>query len=504
MTRSKSVRARLLVVDDDPGMHTLVHDLVDNESTSIISAMTLAEGLRIASLQRVDVVLLDHLLPDGEGLDRIADFIAHDRLLPILYVTAQAGSKTAIEAIKRGAFEYLSKPIDFKLLRQRIAEAIEYRRLTRLPVLVDSLTSKETDSDILVGRCRGMQEVYKSIGRFSTLRTPILIEGEVGTGKEMIARAIHQNGPCASGPFRKISSKEFGDAELQIELFGGGYAKPSAILNCGGGTLMIDDIDNGSVATQSRLLRFFQSHSIDGVSADTRIILATSFKVRDLVQSGKLRNDLFYYLSPYVIRVPALRERQGDLELLVSHFMQRIAHVSSTQKEQGPPRVSSNAMQLLNDYDWPGNIAELKSVLQGVLTESRGAVLATDSLVRFLDLGRATAFDFNTRQSNSKTVPAAVQETSINKSHPGQTWDLRAFVDQQVALGTERLYDQAIALLDEKLLHLIMQHTNGNRLRAAKLLGITRTSLRRKMNGTLQVEMGAESSSELRPDDEHA
>ncbi len=504
MTRCKSVRARLLVVDDDPGMHTLVHDLVDNESTSIISAMTLAEGLRIASIQRVDVVLLDHLLPDGEGLDRIADFIAHDRLLPILYVTAQAGSKTAIEAIKRGAFEYLSKPIDFKLLRQRIAEAIEYRRLTRLPVLVDSLTSKETDSDILVGRCRGMQEVYKSIGRFSTLRTPILIEGEVGTGKEMIARAIHQNGPCASGPFRKISSKEFGDAELQIELFGGGYAKPSAILNCGGGTLMVDDIDNGSVATQSRLLRFFQSHSIDGVSADTRIILATSFKVRDLVQSGKLRNDLFYYLSPYVIRVPALRERQGDLELLVSHFMQRIAHVSSTQKEQGPPRVSSNAMQLLNDYDWPGNIAELKSVLQGVLTESRGAILATDSLVRFLDLGRATAFDFNTKQSNSKTVPAAVQETSINKSHPGQTWDLRAFVDQQVALGTERLYDQAIALLDEKLLHLIMQHTNGNRLRAAKLLGITRTSLRRKMNGTLQVEMGAESSSELRPDDEHA
>lgn len=513
---------RLLVVDDDPGMHTLVHDLVDNESTSIISAMTLAEGLRIASVQRIDVVLLDHLLPDGEGIDRIAEFIAHDRLRPILYVTAQAGSKTAIEAIKRGAFEYLSKPIDFKLLRQRIAEAIEYRRLTRLPVLVDSASSKENESDILVGRCRGMQEVYKSIGRLSTLRTPILIEGEVGTGKEMIARAIHQNGSCASGPFRKISSKEFEDADLQIELFGGSYAntpvpneqlplsanlfatKPSAILNCGGGTLMVDDIDNWSVATQSRLLRFLQSHSIDGVSADTRIILATSFKVRDLVQSGKLRNDLFYFLSPYVIRVPALRERQDDLELLVSHFMQRIAHVSSTQKEQGPPRVSNTALQLLKDYDWPGNIAELKSVLQGVLTESRGAVLATDSLMRFLDVGRSTGFGIDTKQLNSKTVPVAIQETSIDKSESGQTWDLRAFVDQQVAIGTERLYEQAIALLDEKLLHLIMQHTNGNRVRAAKLLGITRTSLRRKMNSTLQAELGTDSTDELRPDDEHA
>ena len=409
MTRSKGVCTRLLVVDDDPGMHTLVYDLVDTKSTSVLSAMTLAEGLRIASLQRIDVILLDHLLPDGEGIDRIADFIANDRLRPILYVTAQAGSKTAIEAIKRGAFEFLSKPIDFKLLRQRIAEAVEYRRLTRLPVLVDSASSKEAESDILVGRCRSMQEVYKSIGRLSTLRTPILIEGEVGTGKEMIARAIHQNGSNASGPFRKISSKEFEDAEFQTELFG-----------CGGGTLMVYDIDHWSVATQSRLLRFLQSHSIDGVSADTRIILATSFKVRDLVQSGKLRNDFFYFLSPYVIHVPALRERQEDLELLVSHFMQRIAHVSSTQKEQGPPRVSNTALQLLKDYDWPGNIAELKSVLQGVLTESHGAILATDSLMRFLNLGRSTSFGFDTKPLNSKIVPVAVQETSIDKYESGQ------------------------------------------------------------------------------------
>ena len=267
---------------------------------------------------------------------------------------------------------------------------------------------------------------------------------------------------------------------------------------------MIDDIDNWSVATQSRLLRFLQSHSIDGVSADTRIILATSFKVRDLVQSGKLRNDLFYFLSPYVIRVPALRERQEDLELLVSHFMQRIAHVSSTQKEQGPPRVSNPALQLLKDYDWPGNIAELKSGLQGVLTESRGAVLATDSLMRFLDVGRTTGFGFDSKELNSKTAPVAVQETSIDKSELGKTWDLKAFVDQQVTLGTERLYEQAIALLDEKLLHLIMQHTNGNRVRAAKLLGITRTSLRRKMNSTPQAELVTDSSGDLRPDDEHA
>ena len=529
MSNSSGDITRLLVVDDDPGMHTLAHDLFANESTNVLFAATLSDGLRIAAKQRIDVVLLDHLLPDGEGIDRIAEFISHDRLLPILYVTAQAGSKTAIEAMKRGAYEYISKPIDFKLLRQRVVEAVEYRRLTRLPVLVDSSTSQAAESDILVGRCRGMQEVYKSIGRLSNLRSPILIEGEVGTGKEMIARSIHQNGYFASGPFRKISSKEFEDAELQVELFGGTNASASAasasaasepspislkpltgklpaLLECSGGTLMIDDIDNWSVATQSRLLRFFQSNAVDGIASDTRVILATSYKIHDLVQTGKIRNDLFYFVSPFVIRVPALRERQEDLELLVSHFMQRIAHVSSTHDGHGPPRVSSNALQLMKDYDWPGNIAELKSMLQGVLTESRGAVLATDALMRFLNLGRSKELKDNENPSASETntISSQGQETHNRRPETESVWDLRTFVEQQVANGTERLYENAIALLDKQLLNLVMQHTNGNRVRAAKILGITRTSLRRKMNGSLQAESVNHSLDELRPDDANA
>jgi len=519
MSSSKAVPTRLLIVDDDLGMHTLVRDLFADKSINVLSAMTLAEGLKLASQQRIDIVLLDHLLPDGQGIDHISEFIAHDRLLPILYITAQAGSKTAIEAIKRGAFEYLSKPIDFKLLLQRVDEAIEYRHLTRLPVLVDIASNKESESDVLVGRCRGMQEVYKSIGRLSNLRSPILIEGEIGTGKEMIARAIHQNGSHASGGFRKISCNEFEDSPMQIELFGRIHSntlalgeppsdRPSAtripaLLDCSGGTLMIDDVDNLSVAGQSRLLRFFQSNSIDGISADTRVILATSTPIRELVQSGRIRNDLFYFLSTFIIRVPALRDRREDLELLVSHFIQRIAHVSSAQQGQGPPRVSSAALQLLKEYDWPGNIAELKSVLQGVLTESRGAILASDALRLFLQASSSTDSRSVAELTNSQTTPAAVQATSTNKFEVGQVWDLKAFVDEQVALGTERLYEQAVERLDSQLLKLVLEHTSGNRVKAAKLLGITRTSLRRKMNNGLLTELGTDPSDDLRPGDEH-
>lgn len=519
MSSSKAVPTRLLIVDDDLGMHTLVRDLFADKSINVLSAMTLAEGLKLASQQRIDIVLLDHLLPDGQGIDHISEFIAHDRLLPILYITAQAGSKTAIEAIKRGAFEYLSKPIDFKLLLQRVDEAIEYRHLTRLPVLVDIASNKESESDVLVGRCRGMQEVYKSIGRLSNLRSPILIEGEIGTGKEMIARAIHQNGSHASGGFRKISCNEFEDSPMQIELFGRIHSNtltpeepPSdrpaakripALLDCSGGTLMIDDVDILSVAGQSRLLRFFQSNSIDGISPDTRVILATSTPIRELVQSGRIRNDLFYFLSPFIIRVPALRDRREDLELLVSHFIQRIAHVSSAQQGQGPPRVSSAALQLLKEYDWPGNIAELKSVLQGVLTESRGAILASDALRLFLQASSSTDSRSVAELTNSQTTPAAVQATSTHKFEVGQVWDLKAFVDEQVALGTERLYEQAVERLDSQLLKLVLEHTSGNRVKAAKLLGITRTSLRRKMNNGLLTELGTDPSDDLRPGDEH-
>ncbi len=516
MSNMKGECTRLLVVDDDPGMHTLVHDLFANESTKILSASTLAEGLLIANRQRIDVVLLDHLLPDGQGIDRILDFLAQDRLRPILYITAQAGSKTAIDAMKRGAFEYLSKPIDFNLLGQRIEEAVEYRRLTRVPVLVDNSLNHPCESDILVGRCRGMQEVYKCIGRFSNLRSPVLIEGEVGTGKEMVARAIHQNGDLASGPFRKVSSKEFDEADLQCELFGGNWPLPAspdsianklpALLECTGGTLMIDDIDSWSIASQSRLLRFFQSQTIDGVPANTRVILATSLKIRDLVQSGIIRNDLFYFVSPFVIRIPALRDRQEDLELLVCHFMQRIANVSSTQTGQGPPRVSSAAFKLLKDYDWPGNIAELKSVLQGVLTDSRGAVLATDALIRFLNDGLANPSHADVPLNFPPPIarPASKKQTDVTPADWMAPWNLRAFVEEQVATGTDRLYDQAISLLDQQLLQLVMQHTQGNRAKAAKILGITRTSLRRKMNGGFQPDAEGTSPEQPKPDVENA
>lgn len=470
MSVPNSKLARILVVDDDPGMVPLVQALATGGPTSVASASTLSEGVKLASQQRFDIVILDHMLPDGHGLDRVAEFISQDRLRPILYITAQSGAHTAIEAIKRGAFDYLAKPLDFALLKQRLSEALEYRRLTRLPVLVQNAQGNDEENDVLVGRCRSMQEVYKCIGRLASLTAPVLVEGEVGTGKEMIARAIHQYGPRSQAQFVKVGCDElieaFNNMESNVEP-GQALQRLSAMFpRCAGGTLFLEELGALPASYQSRLLGLLQRQLVPSAT-DVRVLLSTSAPSRQLLERGDLRSDLYYFLTPYTVRVPALRERDDDFELLVAHFMQRLARVTATSENQGPPRVSPTAMELLRSYDWPGNVAQLKSVLQSVLMESRGAVLATDALHRVLESGQ---------RESTPTTAGSHRAGSIDGA-----WDLTGFVRKRLQSGTDRLYDDVVAEMERTLLKLVLQHTHGNQAQAAKYLGMTRTSLRKKI-----------------------
>ena len=267
--------ARILVIDDDPSMSTLVHGLIPGATTCMTSALTLADGVRLASEQRFDVIILDHRLPDGLGLDQIHQLVANDRLRPVLYITAQSSAHTAIEAIKRGAFDYLTKPINFGLLKKRLHEALEYRNLTRLPVLVEKASIDSADSDVLVGRCRAMQEVYKNIGRLANLSDAVLIEGEVGTGKEMIARAIHSYGSHQRAEFLKISSDELAKTLQQAEKLSFDQCFP----HCRGGTLLVEEINSLDNAMQTKLLAGLQHSPVDN-QATTRLIISTSVPSR--------------------------------------------------------------------------------------------------------------------------------------------------------------------------------------------------------------------------------
>lgn len=490
-----SKQQRILVIDDDPGMATLVEGLTGYGHDQVIRVGTVLEGVQLAASRRFDLVLLDHSLPDGEGLDHIQALLLQDRLRPILYITAQSGSQTAIEAIKRGAYEYLSKPIDFSLLRRRIEEALEYRQLTRLPVMIEGDNLTGIDCDVLVGRCRAMQDVYKSIGRLSALSVPVLIEGEVGTGKEMIARAIHQHGASSNTSFQVFSAEEFNE-EFNATKTNAGHSSTfqdqvrSPLDTQDTGTILVEEIGELTPLTQQRVLRWLQMPNSNASSKGSpRLIFSTTASSRELIESNKLRGDLFYFLSPYIVRVPSLRDREEDFDLLIAHFMQRLVKITSADGRSQPPRVSSTALELLKAYDWPGNIAQLKSVLQSVLMESRGAVLATDTLSRALDTHSKNVVTKPTENNGASSLTAAAYQTidaptktleSTNRAECS-LWNVADFVKQQTATDTTELYELAVRKLDLLLLTQLLTMTQGNQAQAARILGMTRTSLRKKI-----------------------
>jgi two-component system nitrogen regulation response regulator GlnG len=249
-----------------------------------------------------------------------------------------------------------------------------------------------------------------------------------------------------------------------------------------GGTVLVEELAGLSLSHQSRLLAALQSELPTGEPA-VRMILSTSIPSRLLLDKGLLRSDLYYFLSPYAVRVPALRERGEDFELLVAHFMQQLTRVAATNENQGPPRVSSAALDLLRQHDWPGNLAQLKSVLQSVLLESHGAVLASATLCRALDRGPRRTLPCPAAPALSgEAAPAEVPLNSERRPDGvNSPWNLTAFVRERLRDGTDRLYADSVAELEQSLLALVLQHTRGNQAQAAKHLGITRTSLRKKI-----------------------
>ncbi|AMV34827.1 Nitrogen assimilation regulatory protein [Pirellula sp. SH-Sr6A] len=463
--------ARVLVIDDDPSMVPLVEGLLP-KGVSIIGARTLQKGKSLAADHRFDVILLDQLLPDGAGLECIEALLSNDRLRPILFVTAQSDASTAIEATRKGAFDYLPKPLDFSFLQQRLLEALEYRELMRTPVVLDD--PMNPSQEILVGRCRLMQEVYKSIGRLAAIRNAVLIEGEPGTGKELVARTIHQYGEFRSFPIEKHMANDIDSLIAEL-------SNPKPIDHKEGQhrTILVEDIEHLSLANQSRILQLLRDET-ESSPRRTRWFFTTSTSTRHLLDRGVLRSDFFYLLSSTLIALPPLRRRDGDLELLVSHFLQKASQIRSTQ-DGHTPRVSPEAMHLLREYSWPGNVAELKSVLDRVLLESRGVIQANDALRGLLSDLRTNDTPSHAKDRHGLESPNSDSAASASNT-PLKSFDLLAYAKEQLKdRQVSSLYDLCIEKLELTLLPLVLHHTSGNRAAAARILGMTRTSLRKKM-----------------------
>ncbi|MBA4020090.1 MAG: Fis family transcriptional regulator [Pirellula sp.] len=478
---------RLVAIDDDPLIRRLLERFFEEKGYALSTAADGATGLERIQRERPDVVILDNVLPDLGGLEVLRQIRAFDRHLPVLFVTAQGTSRTAIEAMKLCAFDYLPKPLDLARLDKQVERALEARRLMRTPVQLQSEEAADSDADFLIGRSAAMQEVYKAIGRVSLLDAPILIEGEPGTGKESVARAVYQNGPRNSGPFHAVNCADYDAAGLDVELFGAERfdagtqttAHIGRVEQCRGGVILLNGVDQLTAASQSRVLRLIHDREYERVGgretckADVQLICVTSQCLTTCFEQGRFRAELYYLLRSFRIGLPPLRNRADDIPLLVDHFVKRFSRLGGALSAE-PVRVSAESLSLLAHYAWPGNLDELQSVLRRALVETKGTVVASDFLLAAL----------GSEQDAARSPSLGVT-------------DWRTFAETRMSDGSQHVYADALAEMERNLLMQVLQATQGNQARSARILGITRGNLRKKIraHGILLAAIGGPSQS---------
>ena len=484
---------RLLVVDDEPSILHVFSRVFDAGEVELVTASCGGEALDLVSDAQPDAVILDVILPDRSGLDVFKEIRRRDARIPVIFITASGTSDTAIEAMKLGAFDYLSKPLDFGQVRKLVAQAFEIRRLMQDPVpLVSEPADLPQGGEALVGRCQAMQEIYKAIGRVAPQMVTVLVRGESGTGKELVARAIYHHSNRSQGPFLAVNCAAIPETLLESELFGhekGAFTgadrqRIGKFEQCAGGTLFLDEIGDMPLAVQSKILRVLQDQRFERVGgnqtvqADVRIIAATNRDLEKMVDEGRFRSDLYYRLDVYTITIPPLRSRPEDLPILINHFLGN-ANRELNKQVRG---ISPDATDALQRYSWPGNVRELQSALKRAVLHTAGPVMLTEFLPEAI-----RRYD----GSNSHP-PMATSSSSVD-------WD--RFVDEHIQKRTGEIYDEAIALTEREVITRVLKRVTGNQVQAAKLLGITRTTLRSKMR-QLGISLGTVIEQVPQSDDE--
>ena len=425
-------------------------------------AATAARGLELCRKLAPDVVFLDVCLPDRNGLDVLDELRRHFPGARVIVITAFGSLEVVTKAIAGKAFDYLVKPLDLK----RAGEVVDLALASRQPARRNGSGTGNAAAGALVGGSPAMQEVYKRIGLVAQTLSTVLIEGETGTGKELVARAIHQHGGRSAEPFVAVNCGALPEALVESELFGhvkgtftGAVAdKPGRFEAADGGTLFLDEIGELPLATQVKLLRFLDSHtverlgSVEPLKLDVRVIAATNRDLRAEVAAGRFRADLFYRLGVIRIQLPPLRGRPGDVPLLVHEFMRRF-----TPSGTPVPHLDTGAIGLLEQYAWPGNVRELRNAIEHAMVVSGGGTVMPAHLPEYV------------------SAPGS----GCGGESGGA---LERYVAQVMANGSAgALYETAVADLERALIQAVLADSAGTLSAAADRLGLHRNSLRRKM-----------------------
>ena len=472
--------SRVLVADDDPSVRFVLAKAMEAAGHDVIQAEDGDAAARAIDAGGVDLALVDVRMPGRDGF-AVLDHARGkgDGAPAIVLLTAADSVKNAIEAMKRGAWDYLAKPFDVDEVELLVARALESRRLAAEVRALKGTTGGARPPDPgspesgLVGKSRAMREVFKAIGRVAPTQETVLVTGPSGSGKELVARAIHLHSPRASGPFVAINCAAIPSELLESELFGAakGAFTGAVVDRAGkfqaakGGTLLLDEIGEMPKALQAKLLRVLQSREVTPlgshrpVAIDVRIIASTNRDLSAAVEEGAFRADLYYRLKVVEVSIPSLEERREDVPLLAEFFASRAAQESAAPAKT----IAPVAMAALATRRWPGNVRELENAVRRAVVHARGDTL-----------GPA---DFEEPPPPVSAEEEASFEQVVRRK-------LAAFVESAGDGGGGAdgdLYRTVLALVERPLIELALEHTQGNQVRAAKLLGLNRNTLHARL-----------------------
>ncbi len=453
----------VLIIDDDESITWVVKKALEPLGYKVTSRPKLSPGLR-AVKGGFQLVLLDIVLPDGSGLEGLKEIRSSYPDAVVIMVTAHGKMESTVEAMKEGAYDYIEKPFDIEELKITVEKAFRDMAVREELNSLRSATA-EAEEPQIVGRSPKMLKVFKDIGRVASKDITVLVTGESGTGKELVAKAIHYNSKRGGGPFVAINSASIPRDLMEAELFGwekgaftGARDKHTGkIESANGGTLFLDEISELDTNLQAKLLRFMQDKRFSPlgsnrvVEADVRIVGATNKDLKDAVNRGAFREDLYYRFNVVQMKLPPLRERREDISLLAKHFLKD----AEKRFETGKKELSKEAKDLLLKYNWPGNVRELENAIRRACVLSNGAVIEKRDLL----LEEASSF--------------TIKEFLEDK--------LKRYLKEMTKLENCNLYETVISEVEKALINIVLNETGGNQLKAAKTLGINRNTLRTKI-----------------------
>ena len=446
-----SEKGRILVAEDEESHRIMLRAVLQEEGYEVAVAADGPEAIRAVEQEPFDLILLDIRMPGMDGIEALTEIRKISPYIPVLMMTAYASVKTAVEALKAGAFEYLIKPLDIDELKILIEKALEHYHLREENLALRERLGDRFDFSKIIGKSQKMKDLFDLLAQVAPTDATVLILGESGTGKELVANSIHHNSRRASQPFIKVSCAALPETLLESELFGhekgaftGAIARREGRFQLAHrGTIFLDEVGEMSAATQTKILRVLQEKEFEPlggtrtVKVDVRVIAATNKDLASEVKEGRFREDLYYRLNVVPVSIPPLRTRKDDIPALAAHFLN--FYREKNQKEL--KEVSPKALDLLIRYDWPGNIRELENCLERAVIMARGEVIAP------MDL------------------PPQIQALSSEKGEPGVH------------------FPSGISLQEAEraLILKTLEDTGGNRSRAAEILGINRRTLQIKL-----------------------